>query len=181
MKQRTDITILLFVLLLLGLMVSTLNVGCSSGDNGPKAGAIDACALLKEVHPEVLLGEPVGTGNKSIDQHDASGIVSLCGYTAKSDWKKTVSLLVKYYPEYTNPETAKAFLERQDFGEFKVTSREIPDLGDVAVALSDANSLQLRVFWKKHYQMSVVFTEPGDNTETLNKARSVAESVIDKL
>ena len=181
MKQRMKTAVLVLVPLVLGLIFSALIAGCSSCESGPKGGAIDACALLAEVNPEALLGEPVKKAKKIIDQHNADSDVSMCGVSARGPGLKSVSLHVMYAKNYTNPKTAAEYLEGKDFGSVGMKPREIHGPGDVALSFSTPGVLMLQVFWKKHYRMKVSFTGLGDNARTLEKAKSVARHVMDKL
>ncbi len=87
-----------------------------------------------------------------------------------------------YAKNYTNPKTAAEYLEGKDFGSVGMKKpTEIHGLGDVALSVSMPGSLLLQVFWKKHYRMKVGFAGLGDQAQTLEKAKSVARHVMDKL
>ena len=144
---------------------------------------LDACSLLKESNPESVLGEPVGEALPLLQQSNADVIVSQCSYSAKSSLYKSISLLVKYVYKFENPKNSKAFVESQqlDFGDFKFEPHEVTGLGDVAVSLAAPGTFQLWVFWKKHYQMSVVLDGFDDRNEALKRTKEVARIVLNKL
>lgn len=182
MRGRLKNTYLSFAVLSLVLLLIGLIASCGSSGNEPQLkGELNACTLLAGIDPETLLGEPVGEPKESIHQKDAHSSVSRCGYSAKNNWKKTFSLQVRYVPDSTNPKSIPVPLESQDIGDLKLESKAIRGLGDAAVSLSGAGSMQLRVYWNNHYRMIVVITGLGDHARTLEKATSVARHVINKL
>lgn len=175
------------LMLLTGLLLITavfITLNCGAGKEEQTGSVeLDACVLLSEINPAVIMGEPVGEPHSTLQQHDADMAVSQCGVSARDSYLKTMSLLVKYYRKYDNPKTAKDFISTQevDYGDFKLTAQEVPGLGDVAVSLSGPGSFQVWVFWKKHYRMNISLTEFGDQALALEKTRIVARYVIDKL
>lgn len=181
MKLLLKVNVLWIAMLMLALVASPRIASCSSSKSGPKGGKIDACALLAGANPAALLGGPVTKGQARILRHDAVAMVSMCSYSAKDNWKKTMSLYVMYVRSDDNPKTAAEYLKGQDFATVGMKPREIRGLGDVALLVSMPGSLLLQVFWKKHYRMKVSFTEPGDPLQALEKAKSVARYVMDKL
>jgi len=181
MKQKMKAAALPFVPFMLGLILTGVITGCGSGGDGPK-GEINACALLEEMHPEALLGGPVGEGKKIVDRHDAEATISMCSYSARGPGLKSVSLHVMYAGNHNNPKTAAEYLEGKDFGSVGMkTPTEVHGPGDIALLSSMPGILVLQVFWNKHYQVRVSFTGLGDHARTLEKANSVARHVMDKL
>jgi len=169
-------------LLLIAPALTTLNCG---SDKEKQTGSVelDACALLAEINPAEILGEPVEAAHSILQQHDADSAVSMCGVSAKGSGLKSVSLLVKYYRNSENPKTAEAFVgtKQLDYGGEKLTPKEISGLGDMAVSLQGSGVFQLWVFWKKHYRMSISLTEFDDQALASEKARLIARHVMDKL
>jgi len=174
---------LLPVGLLLVAMAFTM-FSCGSGKGGQTGSVeLDACALLSELNPAEILGEPVGEPHSTLQQHGADMAVSQCGVSVTGSSYKSISLLLKYYRKFDNPKTAKDFLGSQDlnYAGVKFKPHEVSGLGDVAVSLSSPGSFQLWVFWKKHYRMDISLTEFGDQDVALEKARAVVQYVMSKL
>jgi len=174
------------------LLIVIVLSACSHSDNDSDIAAdmeFDACALLSEAGPAVILGGPVGdadhTQNDRLQKMKPAGVkMSHCGFSlAKSGSYKSVTLLIKYVDNYKNPQTAKAFIDTKqlDFGDFKFEPHEVPDLGDVAVWINSPGSAQLWVFWKKHYRMSISITDIEDDAAALQWARAAALIVLHKL
>lgn len=169
---------------LLLVAVAFAVLGCGSGkDEQTGSVELNACAILSELHPAEILGEPAGEPHSVLNQHDADMAVSQCSVSVTSASYKSLSLLLKYYRKFDNPETAKDFLGSQnlEYAGVKFTPHEISGLGDVAVSLSSPGGFQLWVFWKKHYRMNISLTEFDDSSVALEIAQSVAEKVMEKL
>jgi len=182
MTQKTKTSVLQLAPFVLGLILTGFITACGSGDGGPKGGAIDACALLEDVHPETLLGGPVDEGKKIVDRHDAEATISMCGYSARGPGLKSVSLHVMYAGNHNNPKTAAEYLEGKDFGSVGMKKpTEVHGLGDVALSTSMPGGILLQVFWKKHYQMKVSLSGMSDPAQALEKAKQVARHVMERL
>jgi len=169
--------------LLLIAMAFTM-LSCGSGKDGQTGNVeLDACALLSELNPAEILGDPVGEPHSVLNQHDADMAVSQCSVSVTGTSYKSISLLLKYYRKFDNPKTAKDFLGTQNlnYAGVKFTPHEISGLGDVAVSLTSPGGFQLWVFWKKHYRMNISLTEIGDENLALQKARAAALVVMSKL
>jgi len=180
MNGATKKSVLCFLFVTFALWLA----GCGSSQEENKGSVkLDACAMLSELNPAEILGEPVGEQHSTLNQHDSDMAVSQCSVSVTGASYKSISLLLKYYRKFDNPKSARDFLGSQElnYAGVKFTPHEVSDLGDVAVSLSTPGGFQLWVFWKKHYRMNISLTEFGDQDLALEKARAVARMVMSKL
>jgi len=167
---------------IMGLLALILLTGCGAGGEEPKAKAIDACALLQQAKPAVLLGGAVGEGRERVHRQDAEATVSMCSYAATGPGFKSVSLQVMFTPKQTNPGNAADFLKGKDFTSVGLKPpAEVHGLGDVALSSSMPGAVVLQVFWHQHYRMKVSLSGLDNPDQALEKARTVARFVMKKL